>query len=599
MSDYRQYLKVFAQTQQLNIPILEDEDIAVPPIATPTVPALPKPPTQDYRQLHIPFPEGVNTRPSPQTHFPGFESTEIKCADDSCHQIGTMGDEMLLDPHDKKYYCEEHQGLCESCKGRCPVDSMVQARNVGMICESCRNEGFFYCDTCDEIVDDDDMIADGRLRRGQSTKEHIGCEECSARCNHCNKAGTKDHMQAHDGDWYCEECFSEYFDFCSACQDYVSRDESHYVESVGESFCSYHYGEKFFNCDECSEDFSNDEVHEVTNNRGRDVMVCNECFENEYGGRAEEDENGTAVPQLPKGFNEYEAVSGLRFNKKMRHLNQLKKFLPMSVKDMKSKLPLLFNKSNELITFAKGGIITTDVVDQYEKTLPADDYQLGYSTWHGMQRSIRSAKGQLVINIKAGPEFKEKIDKDPVILDLFNKINTISKQSGHPSATNQIGWARLELDPEKQFILVDEIQTDHMNAAFKIKSETGYGELVNVRAGLKKQYDLNDEEFNEKLNKFLSLLKDFPDVATEAISEFARKNGFKKIFWHTFESGKELKGNNPPKSLYTTVPKENLFKPTDDKPFGLNGDFLERDASSKNKLIKLARRINFEYIVTA
>ena len=34
---------------------------------------------------------------------------------------------------------------------------------------------------------------------------------------------------------------------------------------------------------------------------------------------------------------------------------------------------------------------------------------------------------------------------------------------------DQMGWARLELDPDKEYILVDEIQSDHSGAVNLIR----------------------------------------------------------------------------------------------------------------------------------
>ena len=599
MSDYHQYLKVFAQ--QLNITPLKDENIPVIPSINPETKQVDvKSPAQDYRQLHIPFPESPNTKPSPQLNLPNFEVNEVKCSAKGCDTIGIVNEDMHLDPKDQKYYCSEHDGKCENCSERTESEKLVHARGAGMICEKCSSEDFFYCEHCDEIVPDDEIVKSSsrfQTRSNGRNADYIGCDKCSAQCESCGKAKNQEYMKNYEGSWYCEECFSEAFTYCEDCKDYTSSEDAHYVD--GESLCPYHYNESYFRCEECDEDFKKEQIHDVVNSRGRDIQVCNECFQDEYGGaeEGEEEQDGKTVAKLPKSFENYESVSDLHFNKKMRNLNQLKKFLPLSVKDLKTKFPILFTKLGDLISFAHGKTITKEIVEAYEKALPTEDFQLGYSTWNGMQRSIRNPKSpQLVINIKAGPEFIAKLEEDPILKDLFDKINVISKQSGHPNATNQIGWARLELDPNKEFILVDEIQTDHMNGLFKIKNDKGYGELAQIRAKYKEVYRLTDEQFDAKLAKGLNIIKDFPDVATQAISDFARKNGFKKIFWHTYESGKELKGNYPPKSLYTKVPEENFFTPSDSKPFGLNGQFLEREAKSKNNIIKLARRIYFQYL---
>ena len=70
----------------------------------------------------------------------------------------------------------------------------------------------------------------------------------------------------------------------------------------------------------------------------------------------------------------------------------------------------------------------------------------------------------------------------------------------------------------------------------------------------------------------------------DTVSQFAKANGFERIFYHTYESGKSLKHNYPPASIYTDLPVKHFFAPTEETPFGLQGKFFIRNA---NKLISL------------
>ena len=177
--------------------------------------------------------------------------------------------------------------------------------------------------------------------------------------------------------------------------------------------------------------------------------------------------------------------------------------------------------------------------------------------------------------------------------DLFDSINNDSKQKSHPYVKDQIGWARLEIDPSNNFVLVDEIQSDHNNAAYKLRSGNDV-ELKNIKIALKNKYSLDDTALQKLLSDYSAILKDFTNIATETVAKFARKNNIKKIYWHTFEGGKSLKNNVPPlppKSIYTTTPQEHFYEPSDDKPFGLDAEFFEREAQRAHSLVKLARRI--------
>ena len=287
---------------------------------------------------------------------------------------------------------------------------------------------------------------------------------------------------------------------------------------------------------------------------------------------------------------------------------------------------------------------------------------------------------QLVLKIKADDILLNSI-KNTHLEKLFNNLNKTSKDSGHPFTENQLGWARLELHPKKDYILVDEIQCDHQNAAHRLSYKNPLkemckkfnlpedvviqinknslhlnkiGDIINyiimnktinfteedikqfyvkllenheiqwenleeddkkdwaerfINKKIKNDYYnlgsivdyYNKEIYENKLNsvsemdnileKYKDLVKDFDDIAMSAITQFARKNGFKKIYYHEYETGKKLKGNDPPKSKYDQVPKRNFFEMGEENkenPFGLAGKFYRRDANLFNKLEKLA-----------
>jgi hypothetical protein len=182
-----------------------------------------------------------------------------------------------------------------------------------------------------------------------------------------------------------------------------------------------------------------------------------------------------------------------------------------------------------------------------------------------------------------------KLQANPIIYDMFKEISRLSKNSGHPYVENQIGWIRVELNHGGNYILVDEIQSDHTNVSRDHAPIT----LEKYNLG---DYNLGDEDIGKLLLEYKKILKDFPNIAAQAASNFAKQNKFKTIYWHTYESGRALKNNNPPESIYSTIPKNNLFEISKDRPFGLDGVFFEKSAKTNQLLYKLARRLYIKYI---
>jgi len=488
----------------------------------------------------------------------------------------------LRDSENGKLYCKECGKECYDCGNVHPAHDMqkVQSnRNVEprWYCSDCYNDSFAVCPACDETVYKDDILLPNS--RNRFSMKEGGCTQCSEKCNSCGKVVDKDYFYFEDVEGYCEDCHSKHFRMCDECQETFNRDDLIYVENDGE-YCSSCYGEKYVRCEKCDTTLSTDDAISVNND-----YYCQDCYE-EVG--------PTQYSQYTDNFSEFS------YTRKDRYLNLLYKLLPISVKDLKSKHPTIASGLADLISFAKGKPLTHEIVKEYRATLAPEDFPIKYTVWDGVQRSVDTLednpidKPQLVINVVASPEMLNKLKANPALYDLFDKINTLSKESTHPYVRDQIGWVRVEIDPSGEYLLVDEVQSDHSNASFRLKNSEGDYEIRKIRSALKEKYKMDDEGLNKLLSVYAGLLKDFPNIASQAATRFARRNKIKKIFWHTYESGKKLKENEPPKSLYEKTPKENFFLPSQNKPFGLEGEFFEKEA---NKLYRLARKFYIKYLI--
>jgi hypothetical protein len=57
-------------------------------------------------------------------------------------------------------------------------------------------------------------------------------------------------------------------------------------------------------------------------------------------------------------------------------------------------------------------------------------------------------------------------------------------------------------------------------------------------------------------------------MLTAALDFLHREIGIHRVFYHTFETGRAFKGiyRDPPRSLYTTLPRRFCFQPTREAP---------------------------------
>ena len=60
--------------------------------------------------------------------------------------------------------------------------------------------------------------------------------------------------------------------------------------------------------------------------------------------------------------------------------------------------------------------------------------------------------------------------------------------------------------------------------------------------------------------------------------------GITKVWYHSYETGRKIKVCNPPKSLYTSLPKRFAFRKTSEGPAFIMGDrYLKRTFFRKEK----------------
>lgn len=514
------------------------------------------------------------------------DSCEYNYGAEKCPNKIDPNNPAFVDPTNGGKYCGAHSRECDNCSQQALSFKMTPFKedsyysNTEYYCENCYPEVFRECPNCKETVHKSQLLPP--TRRNTYSMKKGGCKQCADTCYSCDRIIDKeDGNYIYQGDSYCEDCYSENFSYCEECNESYPRDDTRYVENVGD-ICDHCYNNKFTECSECEKVIEKDDAYDL----GDDVF-CEECYS----------EKG------PEEWAEYtHQFKGFSYTKKDRYLNILSKMLPITVKDLKSKQPSLANGLSDLISFSKGKPITQEMVQAFRASQKPEEFPVKYTVWDGVQRSIDTLeqsptdKPQLAINVLASTEMLNKLKSNPALYDLFDSINTISKKSTHPYVKDQIGWIRVEIDPNNEYLLVDEIQSDHSNAGYRLKHTQNDHEINKVRSALKHKYRLSDEDLNKLLEEYVSVLKDFPNIANQAVVKFANQNGIKRIFWHTYDSGMKLKDNSPPKSLYDKTPKENFFMPSPNKPFGLEGEFFEKEAQRADGLYKLARKLYVKWM---
>ncbi len=159
----------------------------------------------------------------------------------------------------------------------------------------------------------------------------------------------------------------------------------------------------------------------------------------------------------------------------------------------------------------------------------------------------------------------------------------------HPVAQNNLltmAWARLDFDLDTGEVLIEEIQSDW------IRSVTQAKRLMSKEPKRAKKHWLF-YHINGSLDNFVeyaeTVIKPYAKIWEEAVMsaslKFCKEElGIDTIYYHTYESGNKLKQCEPPRSLYTTLPKRFGFELSKEAPQFIKDCFYLKKTLAKGDL---------------
>lgn len=113
--------------------------------------------------------------------------------------------------------CAETGGItCCNCGDSVHEDDSYSYQD-DTYCSGCYSEDFRYCEGCGEDYPIEQI---NTCQNGT----HL-CKDCSFTCEHCGNSFSERSAFEHDGDQYCEDCYSDKFSTCDECEYTFDRDE--------------------------------------------------------------------------------------------------------------------------------------------------------------------------------------------------------------------------------------------------------------------------------------------------------------------------------------------------------------------------------------
>ena len=207
------------------------------------------------------------------------EDTSHSYLSDGCIFVFTKPGFMNSYKNDKyaQIYISSDRLEAETCEGK----DLTSNNKFGLV----------YTEECMEFIKFLAQFNDA-IKKGVDSGDIHMKEENDETCISCGDVIEEGEAHEGDGDLYCENCYYDHYTSCEACGDTINTDDGDYVSSDNGTYCN-DCGQYCQSCDNGFRTTGRNAVqfHEVTNARGHESSICDNCFHEDYFNCEECDEN--------------------------------------------------------------------------------------------------------------------------------------------------------------------------------------------------------------------------------------------------------------------------------------------------------------------
>lgn len=199
--------------------------------------------------------------------------------------------------------------------------------------------------------------------------------------------------------------------------------------------------------------------------------------------------------------------------------------------------------------FDNKGKLNSEEIENKIQELPKTKYDLSYGKWGSSKMQNLNRQDQVILRLDHSTDSIKPLMENQGVYDTFKKVQSVSKQSGHPTNNNTIGWARVDTSDPNHW-MVDEMQSD-------------FGKTV--QRYLKKE---GDEHKADHVKTIQEHHKNWRETLMNAVLKEAKKHGAEKVSTHSPESkhAHAAYGSDKIRSVYKKsykqVPRSMGFQPT-------------------------------------
>ena len=255
------------------------------------------------------------------------------------------------------------------------------------------------------------------------------------------------------------------------------------------------------------------------------------------------------------------------------------------------RLARLLNKGavREVIRHSGNGVLTSEALANY---WPENFhcYPVSLGLWGCERKSRYFQTSRTGYNLVLQVNFSNVHDQCYRRLNLEEDDDSFDL-GGHPTSNsrNTMAWSRIDLDLASDTALIEEVQTDWLRYAKEAYDDAKKAQIERGKGRKKTDwyYEFTPtqaiEYFENAVREHLPI---WGEAMLSATLEFLLYEiGVRKIYFHSWETGRRVKHCFPPRSVYSQLPEQFCFQAVHEGP-----KFLIEDRTSKRKMKKIEKQ---------
>lgn len=216
-------------------------------------------------------------------------------------------------------------------------------------------------------------------------------------------------------------------------------------------------------------------------------------------------------------------------------------------------------------------------------------FLLSLDTWDGTRGWGQTSRQEHNLVLQMGfsneheSRYRRLVQDDDAQVFGFSMHPVMQRRKQHHRFRETLAWSRIDLSFEHNEALIEEVQSDWVSEVMSLRRD-----LLSPQGRERVQdwwcIDAPVEQIEQYCEYLMREYKPIWDQAmlSATLQFIVEELGITQVYYHSHETGKKVKQCNPPRSLYTQLPKQFCFEKTANAP-----QFLQENKRFKRVIKKV------------